>query len=166
MNEQNGTTLLSSACREVVDLLPLIVLEPTLVAETTRITHELAENHSAQWDLEEQSHKGNAPDSLLADLKRQIDILNQRRTRLIRALDQSFLAGAGSLGIDPVWPLTLGQAIDALLIAAIKAARVGDAQRASAQRAHDHLQAAIHWAAEVLNGGGVVLPPVSTVKSY
>lgn len=74
------------------------------------------------WNLEDQARLRNVPDSRIAEVKRSIDVWNQRRNDLIERVDQSLLEIFSSTDISKAQQHseTVGMMIDRLSILSLK----------------------------------------------
>ena len=98
-------------------------------------------NHRANFDLwheEDKAREPGASDATIAQVKHNIDSINQRRNDLIEAMDRMLLAGAGDQNADaPLHSETPGLMIDRLSILALKIFHTEEeTRRESASEAH------------------------------
>jgi Protein of unknown function (DUF4254) len=139
--------------------------EADMLAENVR---RLFSIHERQWDLEDACRDVATPLSTLGSIKQAIDDSNARRVAAIRDIDllvDMFLVARPPEGGILHWPVTLGQALDQLVIVVIKSERANaNAEALGALRRHQLL--ALEDMRESLVSGRLVLPPMSTVKHY
>jgi hypothetical protein len=87
------------------------------------------EANTRLWSLEDEVRRPDAPDSTIAQVKRAIDVWNQRRNDLIERLDEDALAALAfepEQGLDlPQHSETFGMIVDRLSILALKIHHTG-----------------------------------------
>jgi hypothetical protein len=98
-------------------------------------------NHRANFDLWHEEDKAREPevsDSVIAQVKHNIDLLNQRRNDLLEAMDRILLAAAGEQNPEaPLHSETPGLILDRLSILALKIYHTAEeAHRDSASESH------------------------------
>ena len=97
------------------------IFEDAVLAEHEANTH--------LWALEDEARRPEAPDSTIAQVKRAIDLWNQRRNDLIERLDEDVLAALPfepDQGLDvPQHSETFGMIVDRLSILALKIHHTG-----------------------------------------
>ena len=101
----------------------------------------LLAHHRANFDLwheEDKAREPGADDSRIAQVKRNIDVLNQRRNDLVEAIDRTLLNAAGPQNADaPLHSESPGLIIDRLSILALKLYHTEEeTRRATATEAH------------------------------
>lgn len=107
----------------------------------TELFETVLGNHRANFDLWHEEDKARAPDAsdaAIAQVKHNIDRLNQRRNDLLEAMDRILLAAAGEQNLNaPLHSETPGLILDRLSILALKIYHTAEeAQRESATAAH------------------------------
>jgi len=124
--------------------------------------------HESQWELEDLCRDPKARLSTLGSLKHEIDRSNTQRVGVVRTVDallDSRIVEPNSQTDLVCWPLTLGQALDQLVIAVVRCERA-EADSAMLCELRDHQIAAVEDLFGLLLEGRLVLPPASTVKHY
>lgn len=136
----------------------------TIADAIAKVAPVLLEGHQRQWALEDQCRmgKGNSADARIAELKRKIDDLNDRRIGLISSLD---LIVSQEIPHDPSLSptmLTIGQALDRVLVAAVRDVNVANVDTACLLR--DQLEA---WQTDVVSIGlGRRRPPRDPMRKH
>lgn len=120
--------------------------DPTLLQSlaqqpATELIETILGNHRANFDLWHEEDKARAPDAsdaAIAQVKHNIDRLNQRRNDLVEAMDRILLAAAGEQNPNaPQHSETPGLILDRLSILALKIYHTAEeAERESATEAH------------------------------
>ena len=95
------------------------------------LSHRLAVINTFQWHQEDRSRDLGADDTVLADVKREIDASNRRRVQTIDALDTWYVTSLDEADLqDPSAPLhteSAGSIVDRLSILALKLHHVREA---------------------------------------
>jgi len=134
--------------------------------ELRRAVIRLLRVHERQWELEASCRAVEVSVIELGHLKRAIDESNARRVACINYIDDAIRehmpAGRSN---TLVWPLTVGQMIDNLLIAGLKAHKF-DPPRPGAAETFAHLRRSFEVMLALVEQGSVTLPPASTIKGY
>lgn len=122
--------------------------------------------HEWQWELEAACRAVGVSDVELGRLKREIDESNSRRVAYINDIDSmvSEYVPSTQAGTLP-WPLTIGQMVDNLLIAGLKAHKLNPS-RPDAAEIFAHVQKSFENLVALVAAGSVALPPASTIKDY
>ena len=107
----------------------------------TRLLESILGNHRANFDLWHEEDKAREPDvsdAAIAQVKHNIDRLNQRRNDLVEAIDHVLLDAAGEQNPDaPLSSETPGLIVDRLSILALKVYHTAEeTHRESASEAH------------------------------
>ena len=124
--------------------------------------------HENQWELEDLCHDASAPSLSIGRLKREIDRSNAERVVVVRTLDSlvDLRREESRSQADPIrWPLTLGQAIDQLVITIVRSERA-DADSIMLERLREHQIAALDSMLTLLLEGRLMVPPASSGKHY
>lgn len=126
----------------------------------------LLQVHEGQWELEASCRAAGVSTGELGRLKRAIDESNARRVACVNDIDDSFGGDLRTGRRDAIpWPLTIGQMIDSMLIAGLKAHRI-DPPRPSAAETFAHVRRSLEAMVTLAEDGLVTLPPASTIKDY
>lgn len=140
--------------------------DETAIIELRCVVICLLRVHEGQWELEASCRSVEVSASELGDLKRAIDESNARRVACINCIDEVIREHVPAGRRDALlWPLTVGQMIDTVLIAGLKAHRL-DPPRPSAVETFTHLQRSFEAMLTLVEEGAVTLPPASTIKGY
>ena len=129
---------------------------------------KLFDVHERQWELENLCRDPSASLANLGRYKRGIDRSNAQRVATIGSIDlllESRIVATGPWPELVYWPVTLGQALDQIVIAVIRCERA-DADPCGLRVLRSHQIAALDDMFRLLLEGSVVLPPMSTVKHY
>jgi hypothetical protein len=122
--------------------------QPVAVGESEPLWREIQTNHARNFELwheEDQARDPDAPDAVIARVKRAIDRLNQARNDAMERIDETVRSslGAGSAGeaatVDarPLHSETVGSIVDRLSILALRIYHMHEqTQRADADEAH------------------------------
>lgn len=136
------------------------------IIEIHRVVACLQRVHEGQWELEASCRAVEVSAIELGHLKRAIDESNARRVACINYIDEAIRERVPTGRRDTLlWPLTVGQTIDTLLIAGLKAHKL-DPPRPGAAEAFVHLQRSVEAMLALVEAGAVSLPPASTIKDY
>lgn len=136
------------------------------IIELRRVVTCLLRVHEGQWELEASCREVEVSAIELGHLKRAIDESNARRVACINYIDEAIQEHVPAGRRDTLlWPLTVGQTIDTLLIAGLKAHKF-DPPRPGAAEAFAHLQRSFEAMLALVEEGSVTLPPASTIKDY
>jgi hypothetical protein len=148
-----------------------------LLARATNVPAELVAEllavHEHQWDLEDASRSPTAADCAIASAKRNIDVSNDRRHRLIDKIDGHVLA-LPTCPAPTLYTETIGELCDRLLILHVKLVRAvdGSTVHEAEERllrltaATCHMASAINQLINHLRAGRAYLPPRAGVKIY
>ncbi len=134
--------------------------------ELRRVVTCLLRVHEGQWELEASCRAAEVSAIELGHLKRAIDESNARRVACINYIDDAIREYVPAGRRDTLlWPLTVGQMIDNLLIAGLKAYKF-DPPRPGAAETFMHLRRSFEAMLALVEEGSVTLPPASTIKDY
>ena len=159
------------AARE--DIAQLIAgLAQSLPSEEFRTTltaqvQELFAVHGRQWALEAVCRDEARSLEEVGEVKQAIDRSNDRRVAIVNHIDSLPWPSSTPLsahGVPCRWPVTVGQALDQLVIVVIKCEQITSVTSMAALRQH-HLATMLEMV-EAMRVGRLVLPPVSTIKRY
>jgi hypothetical protein len=140
--------------------------EEKAITELRRVVTCLLRVHEGQWQLEASCRAVGVSATELGQLKRAIDQSNARRVAYINYIDEAVREHVPTSRRDALlWPLTVGQTIDTLLIAGLKAHKF-DPTRPGAAEAFMHLRRSFEAMLALVEEGAVTLPPASTIKDY
>jgi hypothetical protein len=170
---QQSADLISQSVRPVLDRLSQIFhgtrhadADEMAIIEFRRAVTCLLRVHEGQWELEASCRAVEASAIELGHLKRAIDESNARRVACINYIDEAIRERVPAGRRDTLlWPLTVGQAIDTLLIAGLKAHKF-DPPRPGAAETFAHLRRSFEAMLSLVEEGSVTLPPASTIKGY
>ncbi|HEX3961607.1 MAG TPA: DUF4254 domain-containing protein, partial [Trebonia sp.] len=134
--------------------------------ELRRVVTCLLRVHEGQWELEAACRAVEVSAVELGQLKRAIDESNTRRVACINYIDEAIREHVQAGRRDTLlWPLTVGQMVDYMLIAGLKVCKF-DPPRPGAAETFVHLQRSFEAMLALVEEGSVTLPPASTIKDY
>jgi hypothetical protein len=140
--------------------------DETARIELRRVMTCLLRVHEGQWELEASCRAAEVSALELGNLKRAIDESNARRVACVNCIDNAIReSGPATRPGTLLWPLTVGQMIDSLLIAGLKTHKF-DPPRPGAAETFVHLQRSFEAMLALIEEGSVTLPPASTIKGY
>lgn len=118
-----------------------VLLQSLAPQPAAELLQTILGNHRANFDLWHEEDKAREPDvseAAIAQVKHNIDRLNQRRNDLVEAMDRVLLDAAGEQNLDaPLHSETPGLILDRLSILALKVYHTTEeAHRESASEAH------------------------------
>lgn len=143
--------------------LPSEEFRTTLTAQV----QELFAVHGRQWALEAACRDEARSLEEVGEIKQAIDRSNDRRVAIVNDIDSLPWPLSTPLSAHRVpcrWPVTVGQALDQLVIVVTKCEQIISVTSMAALREH-HLATMLEMV-EAMRGGRLVLPPVSTIKQY
>jgi hypothetical protein len=147
-------------------------LEQILVGpQRTALAHEvriLFDIHEHQWELEDRCRDRALSFREVGLLKHDIDRSNAERIATISSIDSlDWPRGPFACGSPErvFWPVTVGQALDQLVIAVIRSEKIYSALP-GLDKLRAHQIAGLNDMFSLLRAGRLVLPPSSSVKHY
>jgi len=109
----------------LVDAFALTHGGGSAAGQPVAIARKLCRAHGHQWDAEDESRLAAGDSERLAAVKRQIDAMNVRRSRLIEELDGYVARSVRQIEDAPLHTETLGSVIDRLSIAWVRTQKLG-----------------------------------------
>jgi hypothetical protein len=122
--------------------------------------------HARQWELEDRCRLPEVGHMERGKVKQQIDRSNAARVKRIGTVDRllsDWLHGSG--GEELIWPMTVGQTLDTILISQLKSRKLGPSRPEAIESCTDMERA---WACMInlLISRELAMPSISVVKSY